>query len=155
MPGPMDAARTHTELTSANTTTDNPGTNMNTTIFAVSFVFLAMVLLGFGWKQWSNVQVQFERDLQRTVDSFIAQASITAKAALHTNRLFSQSYSDQLIAASTENSNEVQQKRLWQAMNETFFHLNAYMIADSDGELIHTRGPLLAAEEKSLVTKLD
>ena len=144
MPGPLDATRKQSELISASTTTDNPGTNMNSTIFAVSFVFLAMVLLGFGWKQWNTVQQQFERDLQGTVDSFIAQASITAKAALHTNRLFSQSYAQQLIANSRGELNEAQQAQLRQAMNETFFHLNAYMIANNKGELIYSWGPLLA-----------
>jgi diguanylate cyclase (GGDEF)-like protein/PAS domain S-box-containing protein len=153
MPGPLDATRKQSELISASTTTDNPSTNMNSTIFAVSFVFLAMVLLGFGWKQWNTVQQQFERDLQGTVDSFIAQASITAKAALHTNRLFSQSYAQQLIANSRGELNEAQQAQLRQTMNETFFHLNAYMIANNEGELIYSWGPLLAPEEKELVTQ--
>jgi len=152
MSGPQDSLRTQSAPPAAPAASDNLSTNMNSTIFAVSFVFLTLVLLGFGWKQWTAVQKQYEKDIQRTVDSFIGQAAIASKASIHTNKLFSLSYGPTLMEVARNKASEETISQLWQDMNQTFFHLTGFMIARQNGEVMHIQGPLLDVEEKRLIT---
>ncbi len=122
------------------------------TIFMVFFVFLALVLIAHSWRQWNEAEKNYQIDMSRTVDSFVAQASITAKASIHVNQVFSNIHKEELVSLIHENSSKVQYD-LRQDMNKTFFNLTGYMLVDTQGELLFLEGPLLSENEALLIKK--
>lgn len=123
-----------------------------TTIFVVFFVFLALVLTIHSWHQWNDAESNFKIDMTRSVDSFVAQASITAKASIHVNQLFANIHKEELIDLLDSKSSQ-NQFQLRQKMNKAFFNLTGYMLVDKKGELLFVDGPLLSERETSLVQR--
>ncbi len=120
------------------------------TIFLVFFVFLALVLTAHSWRQWNEAEKNYQIDMSRTVDSFVAQASITAKASIHVNQVFSNIHKESLVQLIQENNPKLQYA-LRQDINKTFFNLSAYMLVNNKGELLFIDGPLLSEDESRLV----
>jgi diguanylate cyclase (GGDEF)-like protein/PAS domain S-box-containing protein len=122
------------------------------TIFSVFFVFLAFLLIAYSWHQWNEAEKNHEIDLVKTVDSFVAQASITAKASIHVNQIFSEIHKTELLSLINAPNTQVQYN-LRQEMNKNFFNLTGYMLVDDRGELLFIDGPLLAEYEASVIKK--
>ena len=122
------------------------------TIFMVFFVFLSLVLIAYSGHQWNEAKSNHAIDIVKTVDSFVAQASITAKASIHVNQIFSQIHKDELLSLIKKPDTKIQYN-LRQEMNKNFFNLTGYMLVDDQGELLFLDGPLLAENEASLIKK--
>ncbi len=120
------------------------------TTFMVFFAFLSLVLVAYSWHQWNEAEKNYKIDIAKTVDSFVAQASITAKASLHVNQIFSQIHKEELLSL-INNPNIKSQSALRQEMNKNFFNLTGYMLVDETGNLIFLDGPLLAESEALLI----
>lgn len=120
------------------------------TTFMVFFAFLSLVLVAYSWHQWNEAEKNYKIDIVKTVDSFVAQASITAKASLHVNQIFSQIHKEELLSL-INNPNIKSQSDLRQEMNKNFFNLTGYMLVDETGNLIFLDGPLLAESEALLI----
>ena len=121
-----------------------------TTIFLVFFVFLAFVLATHSWRQWDETETNYLVDMTRTVDSFVAQASITSKASLHVNHVFTNTHKKELIDL-IQQDDAKKQSILRQEMNKTFFNLTGYMVVDDKGDLLFLDGPMLGEDEPLLV----
>jgi len=122
------------------------------TIYTVFFVFLSLVLIAYGWHQWNEAGKNHKIDIVKTVDSFVAQASITAKASTLVNQIFSQTHKADLISLIDQPTTQTQYK-LRQEVNKNFFNLSGYMLVDDQGELLFLDGPLLASTEALLIKK--
>ncbi|CCK77603.1 conserved hypothetical protein [Oleispira antarctica RB-8] len=122
------------------------------TIFMVFFVFLSLVLIAYSWHQWNEAGKNHEIDIVKTVDSFVAQASITSKASIHVNQIFSQIHKKELLSLIDKPNTKIQYD-LRQEMNKNFFNLTGYMLVDDQGELLFLDGPLLGENEASLIKK--
>ena len=120
------------------------------TSFMVFFVFLSLVLVAYSWHQWNDAKKHYQIDIVKTVDSFVAQASITAKASLHVNQIFSQIHKEELLNLINK-PNIKSQSALRQEMNKNFFNLTGYMMVDDTGSLLFLDGPLLAETEALLI----
>ena len=120
------------------------------TTFMVFFAFLSLVLIAYSWHQWTEAEKNYKDDIVNTVDSFVAQASITAKASLHVNQIFSQIHKDELLSL-IRKPNIKSQSALRQEMNKNFFNLTGYMLVDQTGNLLFIDGPLLAESEALLI----
>lgn len=120
------------------------------TSFMVFFVFLSLVLVAYSWHQWNDAKKHYKIDIVKTVDSFVAQASITAKASLHVNQIFSQIHKEELLNLINK-PNIKSQSALRQEMNKNFFNLTGYMMVDDTGNLLFLDGPLLAETEALLI----
>lgn len=120
------------------------------TSFMVFFVFLSLVLVAYSWHQWNDAKKHYKIDIVKTVDSFVAQASITAKASLHVNQIFSQIHKEELLNLINK-PNIKSQSALRQEMNKNFFNLTGYMMVDDTGSLLFLDGPLLAETEALLI----
>lgn len=149
MQGPKDSGKT--------SYSDNTDINLSQnksffTIFVVFFVFLSLVLTAYSWRQWNEAAKNYQLDMTRTVDSFVAQASITAKASIHVNQIFSQIHKDTLISLINKPDSKIQYN-LRQEMNKNFFNLTGYMLVDESGNLLFLDGPLLAENETLLIKK--
>ena len=120
------------------------------TTFMVFFAFLSLVLVAYSWHQWNEAEKNYKIDIVKTVDSFVAQASITAKASLHVNQIFSQIHKEELLSL-INNPDIKSQSALRQEMNKNFFNLTGYMLVDETGNLIFLDGPLLAESEALLI----
>lgn len=116
------------------------------TIFVVFFVFLSLVLITHSWHQWNEAEKNYQTDMIRSVDSFVAQASITSKASTHVSQLFASTYQNDLIKLIT-NADSDNQIRLQQKIHKSFFNLSGYMLVDNKGNLLFLEGPLLAENE--------
>ncbi|MBL4797290.1 MAG: EAL domain-containing protein [Oleispira sp.] len=123
-----------------------------TTIFVVFFIFLSLVLIIHSWHQWNEAEKNYQTNMIRSVDSFVAQASITAKASIHVNQFFANTYKSDLIKLITQTDSD-HQLQLRQKINKTFFDLTGYMLVDDKGELLFLEGPLLAGNEAQLIKK--
>lgn len=121
-----------------------------TTIFLVFFVFLAFVLATHSWRQWDETETNYLVDMTRTVDSFVAQASITSKASLHVNHVFTNTHKKELINLIYQ-YDATNQSILRQEMNKTFFNLTGYLIVNESGDLLFIDGPILGEDEPALV----
>lgn len=153
MQGPIDTGvDSNNNANSDSTDTQSSLDKSFSTIFMVFFVFLALVLTAHSWRQWNEAEKNYLVDMSRTVDSFVAQASITAKASIHVNQVFSNIHKKALANLVTQNDSKVQYN-LRQEMNKTFFNLTGYMIVDSKGELLFLDGPLLSENEALLIKK--
>ncbi len=153
MQGPIDSGT----QSQNSTISDSKDTQLSqdksfTTIFAVFFIFLSLVLVAHTWRQWNEAKINYHLDMSRTVDSFVAQASITAKASIHVNQVFSNIHKDTLIQLIHNNDPKLQYA-LRQEVNKTFFNITAYMIVNTKGDLLFIDGPLLAENEESLIKK--
>jgi diguanylate cyclase (GGDEF)-like protein/PAS domain S-box-containing protein len=122
------------------------------TIFTVFFVFLSLVLIAYSWHQWNEAEKNHEIDIVKTVDSFVAQASITAKASIHVNQIFSEIHKAELLSLIHAPNTQIQYN-LRQEMNKNFFNLTGYMLVDDQGELLFLDGPLLAENEANIVKR--
>lgn len=120
------------------------------TIFMVFFIFLALVLTIHSWHQWNDAENDYKVDMTRSVDSFVAQASITAKASIHVNQLFADIHKEELINL-LKSKDSRSQFQLRQKMNKAFFNLTGYMLVDGNGKLLFIDGPLLSETEGKLV----
>ena len=127
-------------------------TSLTTPVFAVSFVFLALVLLGNSWQNWTTLKLQLDRDEHYTVDSFVAQASITVKASAHVNHLFVRTHSAELIEQQ-QNPTPERQQALWHSMNQAFFNLTGYMLLDSNNRILQFEGPQLGPQENPIIER--
>ena len=123
-----------------------------TTIFLVFFVFLALVLAMHSWRQWDETEKNYLVDMTRTVDSFVAQASITSRASLHVNHVFTNTHKAELIDLIKQNDTK-KQYNLRQEMNKTFFNLTGYMIVDKQGDMLFFDGPILSENEPILIKR--
>lgn len=123
-----------------------------TTIFVVFFVFLSLVLIVHSWHQWNEAEKQYQVNMTRSVDTFVTQASISSKASIHVNQLFSNTHQNDLMKLITQSDSD-NQFQLRQKMNKTFFNLTGFMLVDSKGNLLFVDGPLLAENEALLVKK--
>ena len=103
----------------------------------VFFAFLSLVLVAYSWHQWNEAEKNYKIDIVKTVDSFVAQASITAKASLHVNQIFSQIHKEELLSL-INNPNIKSQSALRQEMNKNFFNLflDGPLLAESEALLI-------------------
>jgi len=122
------------------------------TIFMVFFIFLSLVLIAYSWHQWNEAEQHYKLDMIKTVDSFVAQASITAKASIHVNQIFSQIHKAELLSLIHQPDTDIQYN-LRQEMNKNFFNLTGYMLVDNQGELLFLDGPLLAENEALSIKK--
>lgn len=122
------------------------------TISMVFFVFLSLVLSAYSWHQWNEAEKNYKIDMIKTVDSFVAQASITAKASIHVNQIFSQIHKTELLSLIHQPDSKAQYQ-LRQEINKNFFNLTGYMLVDEQGELLFIDGPLLAESEALLIQK--
>lgn len=149
MQGPLDTG------IDSNTSSDSTDTQLSldksfTTIFLVFFVFLALVLVAHSWRQWNEAERTYQVDMTRTVDGFVAQASITAKASIHVNQVFSNIHKEELVNLVKQQDSDAQYD-LRQAMNKTFFNLTGYMLVNTEGDLLFLDGPLLSENESRLI----
>lgn len=122
------------------------------TIFIVFFVFLSLLLIAYSGHQWNKAEKDYEIDIIKTVDSFVAQASITAKASIHVNQIFSQIHKTELLSLIKKPNTQIQYD-LRQEMNKNFFNLTGYMLVDHQGEILFLDGPLLSESEAPLIKK--
>jgi diguanylate cyclase (GGDEF)-like protein/PAS domain S-box-containing protein len=122
------------------------------TIYMVFFVFLSLVLTAYGWHQWNEAGKNYKIDMIKTVDSFVAQASITAKASTLVNQIFSQTHTTELISLINEPTADVQ-FQLRQKVNKNFFNLSGYMLVDDKGEILFFDGPLLSENEALIIKR--
>lgn len=120
------------------------------TISMVFFVFLSLVLIAYSWNQWNEAALNYKIDMVKTVDSYVAQASITAKASIHVNQIFSQIHKTELLSLVDQPNSKIQ-SRLRQDINKNFFNLTGYMLVDDQGELLFLDGPLLAENEAFII----
>jgi diguanylate cyclase (GGDEF)-like protein/PAS domain S-box-containing protein len=120
------------------------------TIFTVFLVFLSLLLIAYSWHQWNEAEKNHEIDVIKTVDSFVAQASITAKASIHVNQIFSQIYKTELLSLIQTPDIQVQ-NNLRLEMKKSFFNLTGYMLVDDQGDLLFLDGPLLGDNEAQLI----
>ena len=119
-------------------------------IFSMFFVFLALILLAHSWIQWNEARASYTTDMTRTVDSFVAQASITSKASIHVNQMFTNTHKEALLGL-VNNFDTKQQFHLRQEMNKAFFNLSAYMLVNAQGNILFIDGPLLSENEETLI----
>ena len=151
MQGPIDTGVTSNKNAISNSTDTQSSLDKSfLTIFMVFFVFLALVLIAHSWRQWNEAEKDYIVDMSRTVDSFVAQASITAKASIHVNQVFSSIHKNDLVSLINQNDSDAQYN-LRQKMNKTFFNLTGYMLVNSKGELLFMDGPLLSEKEAQLI----
>lgn len=122
------------------------------TIFLVFFVFLAFVLTILSWQQWNETEESYLTDMARTVDSFVAQASITSRASLHVNHIFANSHKAELVDLISQNDDK-KQYDLRQEMNQAFFNLTGYMIVNELGDMLFFDGPILSKNEPILIKR--
>ncbi|MFQ3171340.1 MAG: diguanylate cyclase (GGDEF)-like protein/PAS domain S-box-containing protein [Oleispira sp.] len=115
-------------------------------MFTVFFIFLSLLLISYNWRQWNEAEKDHGIDIVKTVDSFVAQASMTVKASIHVNQIFSQVYKTDLVSLIDSPSTEIQ-NNLRQEMKKNFFNLTGYMIVDEQGDLLFLDGPLLGKNE--------
>ena len=120
------------------------------TIFVVFFIFLSLVLIIHSWHQWNEAEKHYQINMTRSVDSFVAQASITSKASIHVNQLFANTHKHELVKLFTD-QNPKQQFLLRQKMEKIFFNITGYMLINTQGELLFQDGPSLAENENKLV----
>jgi hypothetical protein len=123
-----------------------------TTIFVVFFIFLSLVLIIHSWHQWNEAENNYKANMTRSVDSFVAQASISSTASIHVNQLFASTHKNDLIKLTTDTDSD-HQLQLRQKMNQAFFNLTGYMLVDGKGNLIFQEGPVLAENEALLIKK--
>ena len=121
-----------------------------TTIFVVFFVFLSLVLVVHSWHQWHDAEQHYQINMVRSVDSFVAQASITSKASIHVNQLFASTNKDDLIRLITDRDSD-NQFQLRQKVSKSFFNLTGFMLVDDKGSLLFLDGPLLSENEAQLI----
>lgn len=122
------------------------------TIFVAFFIFLSLVLIIHSWHQWNEAEKHHQLNMTRSVDSFVAQASITSKASIHVNQLFADTHNNELVKLFAD-SNPEQQRLFRQKMENIFFNITGYMLIDSQGALLFQDGPALAENEIQLVQK--
>ncbi|OUS41372.1 hypothetical protein A9R00_01260 [Oleispira antarctica] len=159
MQGTKDTNKTafseNTDTISKQNLNQGPGQELSqdrpfTTIFVVFFVFLSLVLIIHSANQWNDVEENYQINMVRSVDGFVAQASITSRASIHVNQLFAHTYQNELIKLISQN-NADNQLQLQQKMAKTFFDLTGYMLVDRKGNLLFQHGPLLAQNEAQLI----
>lgn len=119
-----------------------------TTIFVVFFIFLSLVLSIHSGHQWNDAEKNYQINMIRSVDGFVAQASITSKASIYVNQLFANTYQNKLIDLISNSSldNPFQKK-----INNTFFNISGYMLVDRKGDILFQDGPILAKNEPLLI----
>lgn len=123
-----------------------------TTIFLVFFVFLAFILATHSWHQLNDTEQNYLIDMTRTVDSFVAQASVTSKASLQVNNVFTNSHKKELVDLIHQDDVK-KQYNLRQEMKKTFFNLTGYMLINELGDLLFLDGPLLGENEPALIKR--
>jgi diguanylate cyclase (GGDEF)-like protein/PAS domain S-box-containing protein len=122
------------------------------TIFSVFLVFLSLLLIAYSWHQWNEAETSHKIDIVKTVDSFVAQASITATASIHVNQIFSDIYKTELLSLIQTPESQVKDD-LRQEMKKSFFNLSGYMLVDDQGNLLFLEGPLLSDNETQLIKR--
>jgi diguanylate cyclase (GGDEF)-like protein/PAS domain S-box-containing protein len=120
------------------------------TTFLVFLVFLSLLLIAYSWHQWNEAETSHKIDVVKTVDSFVAQASITATASIRVNQIFSEIYKTELLSLIQTPDSEVKDN-LRQEMKKSFFNLSGYMLVDDQGDLLFLEGPLLSDNETQLI----
>jgi diguanylate cyclase (GGDEF)-like protein/PAS domain S-box-containing protein len=120
------------------------------TIFLVFLVFLSLLLIAYSWHQWNEAETSHKIDVVKTVDSFVAQASITAAASIRVNQIFSEIYKTELLSLIQTPDSQVKDN-LRQEMKKSFFNLSGYMLVDDQGDLLFLEGPLLSDNEAQLI----
>jgi diguanylate cyclase (GGDEF)-like protein/PAS domain S-box-containing protein len=120
------------------------------TIFLVFLVFISLLLTAYSWHQWHEEKAHHKIDVIKTVDSFVAQASITAKASIHVNQIFSEVHKTELLSLIQTPDTQVN-NNLQQEINKRFFNLTGYMLVDDQGDLLFLEGPLLSDNEAQVI----
>jgi diguanylate cyclase (GGDEF)-like protein/PAS domain S-box-containing protein len=120
------------------------------TVFWVFLGFLSLLLIAYSWHQWNEAEKNHKIDVVKTVDSFVAQASITAKASIHVNQIFSEIYKTELLSLIQTPDSEVKND-LRQKIKKRFFNLTGYMLIDDQGDLLFLEGPSLGINEAQLI----
>jgi diguanylate cyclase (GGDEF)-like protein/PAS domain S-box-containing protein len=120
------------------------------TIFLVFLVFLSLLLTAYSWHQWDEAETNHKTDVVKTVDSFVAQASITATASIHVNQIFSEVYKTELLSLIQSPDSQVK-NNLRQEIKKSFFSFTGYMLIDDQGDLLFLEGPSLGDNEAQLI----
>jgi diguanylate cyclase (GGDEF)-like protein/PAS domain S-box-containing protein len=119
-------------------------------VFWVFLGFLSLLLIAYSWHQWDEAKKNHTIDITKTVDSFVAQASITTKASIHVNQIFSEIYKTELLSLIQTPDTQIK-NNLSQEMKKNFFNLTGYMLVDDQGDLLFLEGPLLNDNEAQLI----
>lgn len=143
------------ESNNKNTSLGNIDTQFNLkksffTIFLVFFIFLTLVLSAHSWRTWTEHTENYSKDIKQTVDSFVAQASIAAKASIHVNMVFSEIHKAELVALS-QNGDAESRDAMRKAMKKNFFNYSAFMLVDTNGDLLFSDGPIISKNELSFI----
>lgn len=120
-------------------------------IFLAFFIFLSLVLSLQSWHQWSETKENHTNDMIQTVDSFVTQTSLTAKASIHVNKIFSDIHKKDLVGLTIRKNPEVEDY-LRQEMTKSFFHYTGYMLVNSEGDILYMDGPVLSDNERPFIT---
>lgn len=121
-------------------------------IFLAFFIFLTLVLSVHSWRQWSETEENHNKDMIQTVDSFVAQAAITAKASIHVNKIFTNIHKNELIHV-TQNDDKETKEYLSKEMKKSFFNSTGFMLVNSEGDFLYSNGPILSEDEQSFIKR--
>ena len=128
-------------------------TLINFPLFLLSFVFLALVLAGNGYRQWHHDQQAFSKEVALTLENYVQQSGLLAQAGLAANTMFSHGYA--ALLEQSASGNETAAVRLWQEMKQSFFNLTGFVLFDDDGHyLMHQGAPLHADETRDIYTNI-
>ncbi len=123
----------------------------NTFLFALSFLFLTVVLSFQSWQQWQNAQYVYRTDVERSVGHYIGQSELIIKAGLHANKIFTRSYGDQLSRYALQ-PDTVDHAELWGHVSAAIFNTTGFFVADAKGNVLNHYGPLLSPSELRHIT---
>lgn len=148
---------TSTNNKNKNDTLDSIDTQLDleksfTYIFFAFFIFLTLILSVYSWNEWSETEKNHNKDMIQTVDSFVAQAAITAKASIHVNKIFTDIHKNDLVRVATE-SDKATEEYLSKEMSKSFFNSTGFMLVNSEGDFLYTDGPILSKDELSFIKR--
>jgi len=118
----------------------------NTFLFALSFLFLTVVLSFQSWQQWQNSQYVYRTDVERTIDDYVKQSTLIIRAGLHANKIFTRSYGG-LLESYALQPETVDEERLWGHATAAIFNGTGFFVADPEGKVLNHYGPLLSKTE--------
>ncbi|WP_430460203.1 sensor domain-containing protein [Thalassolituus sp. LLYu03] len=126
---------------------------LNLPLFALSFLFLGLVLLFNGWQQYRHEQEALANEVRLTLDNYAQQSGLLAHAGFAANAMFAHAYAPLLEDA--VNGDDLLRTRLWAEMRVSFFNITGYSLYSDDGELLLQEGaPLSGWESADIFTHL-
>lgn len=120
-------------------------TRLNAPLFALSFLFLVLVLIANSWRQYEAEMEKRDSEVRLILDNYARQSGLLAQAGLAANRMFCHGYQNLLHRSAQGNKDS--RAELWNDVQQAFFNVTGYTLFSDSGDVLADGGGTLSSWE--------